>query len=215
MCAYAYLLIACLVSTASLAQEDKTFKDNKGKLFAGIQAGPALYTVIPHENPYAMSIQAQMGYLAGVSGQFQLHPRFSVHHEINYGTIAYMLLYDHPAPDQVKMIRVKDECLYIPAMIRLYAIKGKTNFFIEAGLFSSFILKETRVSTYRNNTQKTFVYVHADDNSWAGACGGLGIDSQLSEQLHLFVDARDHIPYTKSGDLIQLPSLHIGVSYKF
>lgn len=214
-------LLLSINGYTSFAQEEQTFRDNKGKVLAGFQISPAVYTIIPHA-PTSVVTKTAIGYFVGISGEFRFSKHFSLHHEVNYGSIGYTdyggnLPYPYPFNKEIKKTSYHATCIYIPASLRWFALQGKkTAFFLNIGFFSNLIVKSRRIREYVDGSVDDDNRNHTvSSESWTGILGGIGIDRQLTERWHLFINARDQVPMNQFGDIIQLLTLHVGASYKF
>ncbi len=162
------------------------------KFDIGIQIGPGLKKIIREKIP-GIDNPLGINYSGGVFWGYSFSEKYSL--VVNSLFINKGSLYKSHSVDPIGgitgKININRNLSYIevPLMFR-YKSGGAESFFINLGVFGSYLLKDMEVTTGDNIQKYTYDYSEYDNKVDYGVSGGFGIIEKCSSKLKYFIEIR-------------------------
>jgi hypothetical protein len=204
------ILPLSVLSLSSMAQEEKKSTPN---FSIGVHATPTYSNrVLGMPSDYKPS----MGFVSGVSGQYNFSPRWALHVELNYERSAFKVIDRNvyadnaatPIGQRLTQTAYKVNNIQLPISMKFNFInKEKVRVYVHAGTFINYVSGYNAVSNYADGSTQHF---HGTSrlNRSLGLIVGLGTDITLTQRLHLTLEARaTNFNYISYG-------LFVGLTYQ-
>ncbi|HRG37429.1 MAG TPA: outer membrane beta-barrel protein [Bacteroidia bacterium] len=165
------------------------------------------------------TVKPLIGYMTGISFQYNFLPRFALHSEINYEKTGYSVRQDRDYeiwrcfgifPYQTTIWL---SSYTLPTSLKFIVIKGsKANLFIQGGTSLSVFNKESRKSEY--DVEIDYPPTISKERFAAHGLIGLGTSFQLTRRFQITVEARDYLSTDKLESNTHSFRLLTGLSFK-
>jgi hypothetical protein len=181
-----------ILSLSSIAQEEQAFQK---KFFVGVHVAP---TYSNRAFGMASDCKPAMGFVSGISGQYNFSPRWSLHVELNYERTRYTILDRNvygpnaaiPIGDRLTRTFYSIGNIQLPISMKYNFIhKEKISVFVNAGTILNFVSDYNGVSDYADGSTR-YYHLRSGFNHSVGLIAGLGTDITLSQRMHLTLEGR-------------------------
>ncbi|HET6225130.1 MAG TPA: outer membrane beta-barrel protein [Bacteroidia bacterium] len=227
-----FILFLLVFAQPSIAQTRNTFQK---QTFVGVHGSPTLYIPRWNFNNDQYKLQPLVGFMTGVSFQYNFLKHFELHVELNYEETGYRSIAQNPCPDCIIYNDVytgnmfalpsnfthRYQYLSLPVSLKFNMIKRERfAFFLDAGInFRAFLGEDLVAANYY--TGETLYAFHYDrKEKYLGGLAGLGVDFTLTKRVHVFIEARDYffnrrLTETDNMELTQHSfQLIVGLTYR-
>lgn len=199
-----FLLLCLLIGLQTVHSQtaSTTFKE----VHTGVHGSPIVYLPSWHLSKGSQKPEPQMGYMTGISFQYNFSKRLALYTELNYEQINYKtvaaisddIIYQDVFIENQFMLPTdhsyKKQYISMPLSLKFNMIKReKFSFFLNTGTYLNNFFSEN-VTTTNHYTGEILHNNHFDRKErYIGAIAGLGIDCNFTKKLHLLVEARDYV----------------------